>query len=736
MVVFTLKTITLLNVDLKIFTRTLASRMAKVLPKLIHHNQTCVPGRNMASNIHIMQDFVDVLIQEGKGAALILLDDEKAFDRMSHSFIIKTLRRFGFGEKFIGWVKMVYTDTSSSVKVNGYSTESFPIERGVRQGCPLSALLYVLCAEVFSTAVRSNVNIIGYKFNNGREEHKITQYADDKVVYVTTEGSVTELFDVIDKFDSATNSRNNKDKTEGLLVGTFTHYENFYPAIDWETTNGKCLGACVGNDRYQAAVKIFEEIIEKVKLKMSYWSSKYLSLIGRIKTLNIFVLSKLWSVLESQDIPNHLLKILNNLISDFVWNDLHQCQFSHLHDEYQDGGLNLQDIELKMKALRVKWLRYLVTKENCHIEKFLANKLIGKLKQIFGLKILNASDRYDKNIPSSFYKNAVVAWRILSPHFFPVCINDIRRDWVYDNILLKDDDGRVFKPPSFIPPYAPEYMYDLPVTANPREFRGVFKRLIPAINKAFMKLKYSSSEKCVYKVDTVDGLKDINCFLFCDIYNYILHKRPPTVKPWKLKWESDQKIDVSEWKKVWSNVHHPTLSGKVQSSLWELLHRNFMCAYFEKIAFNGSGVCKLCNTIQNERTHIFVTCEIINRVYSLFLPLLNSILEVNTMTQKEMIMGLDISNYENGNRTILRNYVTSFIKHVVFRSRNSSFGNDETTVNTLAKKIKSAIRADISSKFFMAKNTHKIDSFSGLFLFEGLLGSLRNGSITFTESIM
>ena len=107
-------------------------------------------------------------------------------------------------------------------------------------------------------------------------------------------------------------------------------------------------------------------------------------------------------------------------------------------------------------------------------------------------------------------------------------------------------------------------------------------------------------------------------------------------------------------------------------------------------------MCKLCNTIQNERTHIFVTCEIINRVYSLFLPLLNSILEVNTMTQKEMIMGLDISNYENGNRTILRNYVTSFIKHVVFRSRNSSFGNDETTVNTLAKKIKSAIRADIS----------------------------------------
>ena len=251
-----------------------------------------------------------------------------------------------------------------------------------------------------------------------------------------------------------------------------------------------------------------------------------------------------------------------------------------------------------------------------------------------------------------------------------------------------------------------------------------------------MKLRYSSSEKCVYEVDTVDGPKDINCFLFSDIYNFILHKRPPTIKPWKLKWESEQKIDFSEWKIVWSNVHHFTLSSKVQSSLWELLHRNFMCAYFEKIAFNGSGVCKLCKAVQNERTHIFVSCAIINRIYSLFLPLLNSILEVHSITEKEKIMGLDILSHEDKNKTILRNYVTSFIKHVVFRSRNSSFGNDEITVKTLVKKIKSALRADISTKFCTAKNTHKVDSFSDLFLSENLLGSLIEGSITFTETIM
>ena len=92
-------------------------------------------------------------------------------------------------------------------------------------------------------------------------------------------------------------------------------------------------------------------------------------------------------------------------------------------------------------------------------------------------------------------------------------------------------------------------MYDLPITANPREFRGVFKRLIPAINKAFMKLKYSSSEKCVYKVDTVDGLKDINCFLFGDIYNYILHKRPPLSNPGILNGRANKKLMFLNGKK-------------------------------------------------------------------------------------------------------------------------------------------------------------------------------------------
>ena len=89
---------------------------------------------------------------------------------------------------------MIYNDTSSAVKVNGYITPSFSIERGVRQGCPLSSMLYVLCAEVLAIEIRTNEKIVGYKYNNGKDEHKITQYADDNAVCVTKRHLIPEVF--------------------------------------------------------------------------------------------------------------------------------------------------------------------------------------------------------------------------------------------------------------------------------------------------------------------------------------------------------------------------------------------------------------------------------------------------------------------------------------------------------------------------------------------------------------
>ena len=90
-----------------------------------------------------MQNLIDHINANNEELAIIFVDQEKAFDRMSHSFIFKTLEKFGFGKNFIDWVKIICNGTKSFVKVNGYETNEFNIERGVRQDA--RSVVYFMC---------------------------------------------------------------------------------------------------------------------------------------------------------------------------------------------------------------------------------------------------------------------------------------------------------------------------------------------------------------------------------------------------------------------------------------------------------------------------------------------------------------------------------------------------------------------------------------------------------------
>ena len=103
-----------------------------------------MPGRFIGENVAFIRDVVDYASLSGVPAAVISLDQEKAFDRMDCSFLRFTLVSMGFGPFFVKWVDLFYYNSPSSVNVDGYVSESFPLFRGVRQGCPLSPLLYGL----------------------------------------------------------------------------------------------------------------------------------------------------------------------------------------------------------------------------------------------------------------------------------------------------------------------------------------------------------------------------------------------------------------------------------------------------------------------------------------------------------------------------------------------------------------------------------------------------------------
>ena len=150
---------------------------------------------------------------------IIFLDQEKAFDRVNHNFLYKTMRAFGIGEIFIQWVSTIYSNAASALNINGFLSKPIPFNRGVRQGCPLSALLYVLVIEVLALQLRLNPNIVGFKI--GGEKIVSSHYMDDATIIIKQNRCFKEVIKELREYEDASGAKVNYEKTKGLWTGSW-----------------------------------------------------------------------------------------------------------------------------------------------------------------------------------------------------------------------------------------------------------------------------------------------------------------------------------------------------------------------------------------------------------------------------------------------------------------------------------------------------------------------------------
>ena len=156
--------ISLLNVDTKILSKTISSKLKVVLPDLIKSDQTAyVAGRFIGESSRLISDLIEITKSLDMDGWLITMDIQKAFDSVDHDFMFSTLERAGFGPAFLNWIKILVLNQESCVYNAGTSTRYFNLERGCRQGDPISAYLFILVIEVFFTMVRANNAIEGLK---------------------------------------------------------------------------------------------------------------------------------------------------------------------------------------------------------------------------------------------------------------------------------------------------------------------------------------------------------------------------------------------------------------------------------------------------------------------------------------------------------------------------------------------------------------------------------------------
>ena len=144
---------------------------------------------------------------------MVAFDFEKAFASLSLSFLLRVLRSFNFGESFINWVHVLYRKISSFVLNNGFSTKLFDVRRGVRQGDPLSAYLFIIALELLLINIRCDKEIKGIV--------ALKTFADDLTTFVHDTYSFENLSSTLNRFGICSGFKLNADaeKTESSLAG-------------------------------------------------------------------------------------------------------------------------------------------------------------------------------------------------------------------------------------------------------------------------------------------------------------------------------------------------------------------------------------------------------------------------------------------------------------------------------------------------------------------------------------
>ena len=335
--------ITLLNYDVKLLAYALAQRLKPLLHKLVHSDQKgYIKNRYIGFNIRQIQDAIDYSENLKIDGAVLFLDFSKAFDSLEWIFMFETLKKFGFKESFLKWIQLMYSDIKGCITNNGWVSSRFKAFRGIKQGCPLSSLLFVLAVEIMAIKIRENKNIKGLeiKLESSTNTLKICQLADDTTLFLHSKQDITAALNLIERFGNFSGLKLNRTKTEGIWLGKLKHCKEKYENINWSDKPIKSLGIYFGHNRLECQNLNIEKQILKCEKIIANWKKRKLSILGRIVETKSLILPNLTYIASNTVIPKDSLQKLKTLIYIFIWNGKRdKIKRSTLTTEYKKGDL-------------------------------------------------------------------------------------------------------------------------------------------------------------------------------------------------------------------------------------------------------------------------------------------------------------------------------------------------------------------------------------------------------------
>ncbi|CAL4102396.1 unnamed protein product, partial [Meganyctiphanes norvegica] len=221
---------------------------------------------------------------------------------------------------------------------------SFAIKRGVRQGCPLSMILYVLSQEPLYLAIKHTKQI--KPFDLPCRPTKLLGFADDTTIFVKNELSIWYLFGILEYFERASGIKLNMTKTKIFGFGEWRGRKIWpIPNVKSEMYSINILGITYSHDLDDSVEKSWSNILIKIKQKIGLMSSRYFTLYQRAIVINTTILSKVWYTAHTYPLPTKYSKLINKEIFPFLWlAKYNPIKRDIVYQSTHTGGLNVFNV--------------------------------------------------------------------------------------------------------------------------------------------------------------------------------------------------------------------------------------------------------------------------------------------------------------------------------------------------------------------------------------------------------
>lgn len=358
--------ISIINLIPKLITKVLSNRLRLILPELVSSQQTAFTrDRHIAENFLATREILQHVTSSGRKAIFAKIDFAKAFDSIDWAFLLDVMRARGFPTRWIGWIQTILASSQSRIVINGEHSEYFTHKRGLRQGDPISPMLFIIAVDVFQRMIHVANNLL-HEPLSGRCSQPIyaLQYADDTAVIANASARTLITFKlVLRMFSNISGLKVNYEKS------SFVPF-NLDRRSVWETKlilmfkqasmPIDYLGMPLTVNRPRRSD--FLPLIEKLERRMEGWKGKLISRGGRLQLVKSVLSAIPIYYMMCFKLPKWVIDRLDAIRRAFLWgrNDKEGRAISLLNwptvcKPVRIGGMGIHDLAVHNVALLLRW---------------------------------------------------------------------------------------------------------------------------------------------------------------------------------------------------------------------------------------------------------------------------------------------------------------------------------------------------------------------------------------------